>query len=216
MEERFSCPSCNKNSSIFCKECLVLSPLLEGSIPKICLKIPLHIIQHPLENRSKSTALHAMVIAPISTTIQTFDPINGIIDYNPTETVLLFPSKESKGVEEIDWATVKTIIVLDGTWQQATGMAKNPILSPFLKRSVHLSLEKKTLFWRYQNIGENALSTIEAIHTLYKEIGGGGGDEEIDNLLIFFLYQYSKIQKYYRDRPEKKYTQKHRENYIKK
>lgn len=92
---------------------------------------------------------------------------------------------------------------------------------------MHLSLERKTMFWRYQDIGENALSTIEAIHSLYKEIeensgadGGGGGAEvenvNLDGLLKFFLHQYSLIQKWYKERPDKEYTQKHRDNYIKK
>lgn len=222
MEERFRCPQCNKNSSVFCKNCLVLSPSLEGSIDMVSLGIPLHIIQHPLEHRTKSTALHAKVLAPSSTMIQIFDEgPDFVIPLRPEESVLLFPSKNSKSVSEIDWRSVKNIIVLDGTWQQAKGMSKSPSLSPFLERSVHLSLERKTMFWRYQNIGENALSTIEAIHSLYKEIEENSSGAEVENinldgLLKFFLYQYSLIQKWYKERPDREYTQKHRDNYIKK
>lgn len=53
-------------------------------------EIDAHSLHWPAEIRSKSTAVHACVVAPTHTRF--LDPPN-IPDYDPEETVLLFPSE---------------------------------------------------------------------------------------------------------------------------
>jgi hypothetical protein len=46
-----------------------------------------------------------------------------------------------------------------------------------------------------------------------KENGGYKG--EVDGLLFYFKHMYEVVQRAYREQPEKKFTQRHREGYIK-
>jgi DTW domain-containing protein YfiP len=58
------------------------------------------------------------------------------------------------------------LVVIDGTWQQAKQMARQEAFSVF--RRVHIT-ERKTLFWRFQQLDEYFLSTIEAIYYFFRD-----------------------------------------------
>jgi len=75
--------------------------------------------------------------------------------------------------------------------------------------------EQKTLFWRYQDVGEECLATIEAIYYFYKEFvtkQSGSYDGECDDLLYYYSFMYNLIQDRYKTQ-NKKF--KRIENYIK-
>ena len=92
--------------------------------------------------------------------------------------------------------------------------------------------EQKTLFWRYQDVGEDCLATIEgksqpfflhpanltfslAIYYFYKEYVTkqlGSYDGQVDDLLYYYTFMYNLIQNKYKSQ-NKKF--KRIDNYIK-
>lgn len=227
---RTRCDSCQRSISLYCGHCIRWAPNIENlisisssssslSIPiaffkgeKLSLPIPLVIIKDKRELENKSTSIHASLLAqPVSIIDYDHNLTNSSINDNfDDESVLLFPSKESKDINQIDIGkNIKRIIILDGTWKQAKALNNHPKLA--LIRRVKLSMEHKTLFWRYQSLGEHYLSTIEAIYWCYWELGY----RNLENLLYLFKMQYNLIQRNYIDNPDKTFTSKHRSNYIK-
>ncbi|KAM7498866.1 hypothetical protein LguiA_023280 [Lonicera macranthoides] len=101
----------------------------------------------------------------------------------PCGSVLLFPSEESVGVEDIDFE-VKNLIVLDGTWAKAKRMySENPwlMLLPHLK----LDLDKLSLYGEVRNQPRAGyLSSIESIVYALKAVGENPGG--LDGLLDVF------------------------------
>jgi hypothetical protein len=56
--------------------------------------------------------------------------------------------------------------------------------------------EYKTMFWRYQDVGDECLATVEAIYYFYRELMSAFKREnkEIDNLLFFYHYNFHLIK----------------------
>ncbi|CAN0897434.1 tRNA-uridine aminocarboxypropyltransferase 2 [Linum grandiflorum] len=102
----------------------------------------------------------------------------------PAGTVLLYPSEESVGVDELRGmdVEVKNLIVLDGTWSKAKKMYKE---NPWLKLVPHLKLdlEESSLFSEVRRQPRaGCLSTIESIVYALKEVGEKP-EERLDQLL---------------------------------
>lgn len=135
------------------------------------------------------------------------------------DSVILFPSADSKAVSDVNWTTIKRIVVLDGTWSQAKGMSASPILRSLPK--IHLNESNQTRFWRYQHVGPHCLATIEAIHEFYKELESHispiADQHKYDNLLYFFAFLYNRVQEEYRHNKDKQFTSRHgkAKDYIK-
>ena len=118
---------------------------------------------------------------------------------------------------------MKHVYVIDSTWTQARAIYTDPRLSKIRTALPHLlsgSLcapliglpschyrkitiaPQKTKFWRYQKLGEQCLSSIEAIYYTYREYierKNGRYANEVDNLLFYFCFFYEKIQQSYRE-----------------
>ncbi|XP_049414454.1 uncharacterized protein LOC125877159 [Solanum stenotomum] len=102
----------------------------------------------------------------------------------PSGSVLLFPSENSIGTEEIDFE-VKNLIVLDGTWAKAKRMYNE---NPWLKMLPHLRLdvEKLSLYSEVRRQPRAGyLSTIESIVYALKAVGEKDC-EGLDHLLDVF------------------------------
>jgi DTW domain-containing protein YfiP len=219
VNERNKCLSCQKSIKYFCYNCVKADHFV---LPEAKLPIPLIILKDSKEWNSKSTAIHAALLAPEDTTLVTLErPHMGTPKlpnmFDPSSSIVLFPSNDSLPVEEVEWNSVKNIIILDGTWAQANSL--NNLLGIKELRRVHLSNQHQTLFWRYQNLGPNCLSTIEAIYYLYKEILALENNlpvSNLHNLLYLFVFFYQLIQNSYTSNTPKHYTSKHRSGYIKK
>ncbi|KAF8409538.1 hypothetical protein HHK36_005616 [Tetracentron sinense] len=101
----------------------------------------------------------------------------------PPGSVLLFPTKKSIGVEEVDFE-VKNLIVLDGTWDKAKRMYHE---NPWLKLLPHLKLDPSNMSL-YSEVRHQpkagCLSTIESIVCALKAFGDN--PEELDDLLGVF------------------------------
>jgi len=175
----------------------VLGEHWKDKVPTVELPIPLHILHHRQEKLSKSTGVHALVLDP-TTTIHHFPADMPPFDLD--EAVLLFPTEDAVPQAELsdeDFAKIKRIYIIDSTWQQARAIHTDPRLKGV--RRITIS-PHKTKFWRYQQIGEHCLSSIEAIYYTYKEYlirKNGNYNGEVDNLLFYFNFFYEKIQASY-------------------
>ncbi|PIA42679.1 hypothetical protein AQUCO_02000255v1 [Aquilegia coerulea] len=101
----------------------------------------------------------------------------------PPGTALLFPSKNSINIEEVDF-DVKHLIVLDGTWTKARRMYYE---NPWLELLPHLKLNvKKLSLYSEVRLQPKAgyLSTIESVVCAMKALGDDC--EELDNLVDVF------------------------------
>lgn len=201
LEKRTECPKCTKRRPWYCCHCKI--PLLNEGIPTVKLPIDVDIIHHPGENLTKSTAVHATILAPSQSVMHEFPHIP---QYDPETTLLLFPTPESTPVSELtDVEKFSKLVVVDSTWFQCNQVVRDP-------RLAHLKCVRfptyRTRFWRYQsNVDNTHLATIEAIYYFqrhfYERKHGGAYKGEVDDLLFFFALQSHIIRKRYREHPEK-------------
>eukprot|EP01095_Lingulamoeba_sp_RSL-Kostka_P016327 TRINITY_DN7952_c2_g1_i1.p1 TRINITY_DN7952_c2_g1~~TRINITY_DN7952_c2_g1_i1.p1 ORF type:complete len:298 (+),score=54.48 TRINITY_DN7952_c2_g1_i1:49-894(+) len=200
LTERFVCNKCKKSRKYFCYNCYVTPENIKDNIPQLELPIGLDIIQHKTELKSKSTAIHAKIIAPTSTTIYQYP--DEVPEFeNPDEILLLFPNETAIPVSDIDITTVKRLVVIDSQWSNTKAMLNHENL----KNLKTVKIENyNTVFWRYQNKGDEYLATIEAIYFFYKEfaekLNNGIYNGQVDNLLYFYNYYYNKIVQNYRSK----------------
>jgi DTW domain-containing protein YfiP len=194
------CSVCGRRCWLYCHSCLVAT---HPDAP-VGIKLPkkLVIFKDPKEKRSKSTAIHAPVLAPQDTVL--IESKDTVPDYDPEKTLLLFPSKDAKDIQDVELTSFDRIIVIDGTWSQARSMAAR--VSTVFRRHVRVA-NTQTLFWRWQRLDSSYLSTIEAIYWIYRNMSLDY-DGEYDGLLFFFHKQYELIQNYYKDHPQKKFISK--------
>ncbi|XP_075236251.1 tRNA-uridine aminocarboxypropyltransferase 1 isoform X2 [Lycorma delicatula] len=97
IDERSSCPKCNKSRKYFCYTCYVPVAEIQEHIPKLPVKID--IIKHAKEIDGKSTAAHAAVLAPDDVQIFTYPCIP---DYKPNDNVvLIYPHKDAYSVNDV-------------------------------------------------------------------------------------------------------------------
>ena len=200
-------------------------------------------MKHEQELDSKSTAIHAKLLSPTQISIHQFhksatftndtqsysmssSDLVDEISSNPSAYVILFPdelSVELKDLPEEEFSKIHNVIVIDGTWSQAAAINRT---DPYCKlRRIKINPNLRTVFWRYQDLGEHCLSTIEAIYYFMREFEEAKNKNEnsekvvydgrFDNLLYFFSYFYHLIQRSYINNPDKKYTNRHRSDYIK-
>ncbi|CAG8504682.1 12529_t:CDS:2 [Dentiscutata erythropus] len=224
--ERTHCPKCDKPVKFFCYWCYIVVGRDSKDLPRVKLPIKVDVIKHHKEKDGKSTVAHAKIIAPDDVEIISYSQMPKI--ENPDRLLLLFPGPNSKTLQEIPRSSFDKLIIVDGTWRQASNMAKN---NPELKNIRKVTIKpQKTLFWRYQNKDEYHLSTIEALYYFLREYNevyeipeetenihsdGNGYDGRYDNLLWYFKYFYEFIQATYRNQKGKKhFTTRQREGYI--
>ncbi|KAK9718167.1 hypothetical protein K7432_005710 [Basidiobolus ranarum] len=218
-QTREKCPNCQKSVKYFCYKCFQVVGCSKDQIPKVKLPFKLEVIKHQAERDGKSTAIHAKIVAPEDVEIYTFP--QDLPDLtNLEDTLLLFPTKDAKSLSEIPKESFSRVIVVDGTWKQASSILHNiPELSKIRKVKIPT---QTTTFWRYQNCDSTHLATIEAIYYLYKEYALAQQsasqavyDGRYDDLLFYYIYFYSLIQNnYIHDKDERSFTSRHQTNYI--
>ncbi len=134
-----------------------------------------------------------------------------------SDTVLLYPSKSSVYLDDpsIDIKSIKRVIVVESTWQKGAVVCAHPNLA----RVRHIKLKERiSTFWRYQELGNRYLSTLEAMHAVCvdwtnakaaaqkradtkqsadtKSGGGANGYAgEYDDLMFIYAYMHSRIKK---------------------
>lgn len=192
-------------------------------------------MKHEQELDSKSTAIHAKLLAPsqisihqfhrtaiVSASSETSSDLVDEITTDPSAYVILFPDEtavELKYLSTDEFSKIRNVIVIDGTWSQAAAINRT---EPYCRlRRIKINPNLKTVFWRYQDLGQHCLSTIEAIYYFMREFQEASDanstcyDGRFDNLLYFFSFFYHLIQRSYINNPDRKYTSRHRSDYIK-
>ena len=194
-QNRFPCEKCERKSKYYCPYCRIPLPCTE--LPKVKLPFKLDIIKHVQELDTKSTAVHAKVIAQSDTEIYDFPKMDlkNYSDLNE-QVYLVFPD-HGKSIENhvIDNLKPVRMVFIDATWKQA----KQIVRHENIRNLPRISLQSvKTSYWRYQTKrNDDCLATIEAIYYLTKEfhtkILNLSYNGEYDDLLFLFVHFYSKI-----------------------
>ena len=128
----FGDPNIQKGPHVQCKR----TSLMLKSIGSHLFRV--EVVKHHGEVDGKSTAVHAAVIAPSSVTIHTFPDIP---EYDPDDTILVFPGKNSFTLEHILMNVggvgskggkmgspfpFSTVVFVDSTWNQCHGICQDP------------------------------------------------------------------------------------------
>lgn len=215
--DRQTCSCCKKRVKFYCPNCVLVIPRLASAVPRVALPFRLFILKHVKEHNSKSTAIHAKLLCPDEVEVLHYSQKADCssLSISPDDTVILFPDKDSKAMSEIDLLATKHVVLVDGTWSQAKGIISS---LPKCYRKVRLSFVPKsgTVFWRYQQLGNHALSSIEALFYLCKEwCHLEESAPNHDNLLWFYSFFYHLIQQHYKENSDLQFTSRHRSDYIK-
>ncbi|CAD2216879.1 DTW domain-containing protein [Angomonas deanei] len=227
--ERRPCPKCGKRRLYYCYDCLTVTHP-EVHPPPLSLPLEVHVILHPNEIRGKSTSLAASTISP-DLHITSYPDVPASL--SPEDTLVLYPSAQSVGIEEVEHLErYRHVVFIDSTWQQSKGIARDERVSRFK----HVRIKSQTsLFWRFQNNDPSYLATVEAIYYLLREFvvqrnktqsetkdskDEKEADEvkryyhgEVDDLLFYYINQYIEIQERYNTGKEK-FTDRHFDGYV--
>lgn len=138
--------------------------------------------------------------------------------FDAASDVLLFPAKDAVFLDELpsdEFAKIRRVIVLDCQWHQAKKLEAHANVAQLRRVKIR---NYTTTFWRYQDVGDECLATIEAIYYFYREHGtralGGRYDGRYDNLLYYYKFFYDLIQHSYKVQG-KPFTKRHAANYVK-
>eukprot|EP00824_Muranothrix_gubernata_P007262 TRINITY_DN1930_c0_g1_i2.p1 TRINITY_DN1930_c0_g1~~TRINITY_DN1930_c0_g1_i2.p1 ORF type:complete len:398 (-),score=50.47 TRINITY_DN1930_c0_g1_i2:972-2138(-) len=200
---REKCGRCGRSNLYYCPNCATAMPLAHDVIPHVSL--PLHVdVLFTIEKNSKSTAIHAKVVAPDDVSILSWP--NDVPDYGAEEvddagTYLLFPSKDALEFSQLDLTKVKKLVFVESTWQTAGKCLRDERVKklPHVKLLTH-----RTAFWRYQELGSECLATIEAIYYAmveYYQALHGEYDGRYDDLMFLFELNRRIIHKEYETLP---------------
>lgn len=199
LSRRTTCPKCLARRKFFCYDCYLPMDRDPSHTPHISLPIICDVIHYETEQQSKSTALHAKVVAYDDVRIHRF-PSDTLYDWDPEDTVVLFPSDDAVPVEELDFGKIKHVVFVECQWHNAHRILKDPRVA----RLKHVKIKNyETKFWRWQNVGNECLATIEAIYYFYREyVTATNPDKayhgEVDNLLYYFAFTYEMLQSIYK------------------
>lgn len=199
LDARTTCPKCLLKRKFFCYDCHLPMDREPSHTPHLKLPIICDVVHYETEAQSKSTAVHAKVVAYESVKVHRF-PSDSLEEWDPDETVVLFPSDDAVPVEELDFGKVKRVVFLECQWHNAKRILRDERIS----KLKHVKIGKyETRFWRWQNVGNECLATIEAIYYFYKEyVTATNPDKvyhgEVDNLLYYFVFTYNLLQSVYK------------------
>ncbi|KAL6066944.1 tRNA-uridine aminocarboxypropyltransferase [Balamuthia mandrillaris] len=143
----------------------------------LVLPLRIDIVIHPSLRPSRCTSIHAAVLCPREQ-VRVFTAFpNGIPRYDPTTTVVLFPSKDATYLKDVvwpasdpddeqnqPWRRIERAVFIESTWEGADLVLNHEHIRQLPR--VKLGPGKETFFWRFQPLGNHCLSTIEAIYYL--------------------------------------------------
>ncbi|XP_015121435.1 DTW domain-containing protein 1 [Diachasma alloeum] len=223
VEGREICERCYKSRKFFCYTCCL--PVIDDKyFPQVKLPIKVDIIKHAKEIDGKSTAIHAMLLAPQDVNIYTYPNFPEFS--RDDKVVLVFPNKDATTVENLFFQSQNTSVLsnfsslpitravfIDSTWHQTNAIFKDERLCNL---PCVILKSRISQFWRHQKKSPRwYLATVEAIHQflvelhecaygrienyVLKEINHSTKEYcgQYDNLLYFFKYMYEKIHTIY-------------------
>eukprot|EP01104_Vermistella_antarctica_P017808 TRINITY_DN6389_c0_g1_i1.p1 TRINITY_DN6389_c0_g1~~TRINITY_DN6389_c0_g1_i1.p1 ORF type:complete len:308 (+),score=64.82 TRINITY_DN6389_c0_g1_i1:125-1048(+) len=196
-QDRSQCSQCGSTTKYYCVTCpRFLGP--RDDFPLLNLPIKLDIIHHPTEKISKSTAVHASLLAPDHVRMLEFP--DEVPEYSEEDTLLLYPKEGAPLLEELeDLHKYKRLVAIDSQWNRCFTMCSHP---NFAKLKCVRIKSRTTLFWRWQVKSPEYLATIEAIYYFYADyeraLNNGNYDGKYDDILYLFAFHYTLIQSEYR------------------
>mmetsp|Transcript_23398 Transcript_23398/g.58517 ORF Transcript_23398/g.58517 Transcript_23398/m.58517 type:complete len:306 (+) Transcript_23398:78-995(+) len=207
---RSACLKCGQKRKFFCYDCFLPFGDLK-KVPNLTLPMEVHIVHFPTELKSKSTAVHAKILAPNSVS---FHKYPSVPKFNAEDTVLLYP-KNAQSLHDMDasvFTKLKNVIFIDSQWHKGNKVLSHENLVNLPRVQIH---QYKTAFWRYQQEGDHCLATIEAIYYFfveYQKRAGADYDGRFDNLLFYYSHMFRLIQGVYKRDPSREFNRK--KNYI--
>ncbi|XP_056268626.1 tRNA-uridine aminocarboxypropyltransferase 1, partial [Pseudoliparis swirei] len=220
---RLKCSKCGGSRMFFCYTCCSLLGVELQDIPLIKLPVKIDIIKHPNETDGKSTAVHARILAPADVTIYTYPcfpdyekaqvvlvfPGPGAVSVRDMMRCLRDvagsrspgscsqPCRKRLKAEAPGASPLQRVVFIDSTWNQTNKISSDERLQGLLR--VELKT-RKTCFWRSQKgKPDTYLATIEAIYYFLKDFReqclAQEYDGEYDNLLFFYSYLHSVVNK---------------------
>lgn len=195
LKGRVKCPKWKSNRKFYW---YLWYELLVKDIPQLKLPVNFTILKHPGEKMGKSSIIASKMLAPDDVTIHNSLEVP---DFDNDSTILLFPRDDSVPVtsmtkEELE--KVKNVVLIDSTWHQVNKFIHNKKVGNL--KAVVINTQK-TIFWRYQKgITDKNLSTIEAMYFFlrdYVKTTQSEYNNEYDDLLYFYAYNYALIQNEY-------------------
>ena len=202
--KRRLCVGCNKKRKYVCFECMRYMPKPEGAeeecLPTLVLPLDLHIAHHPTEKLTKSTAVHAGIIAGASTTFHEFPELP---EFDPLDTLLVYPDPDAPDLAEMaeagELGKYTSVVFVDAQWRQAKAVMRAPQLAPLTRVRMGSYV---TTFWRYQTHEPDHLATIEAIYYFFAEYARAHHPDRVydgryDPLMYLYAHQYELIQARY-------------------
>ncbi|CBZ55523.1 conserved hypothetical protein [Neospora caninum Liverpool] len=182
---RHICEGCGRSRSFWCGSChrAVGSPEARARIPRLQLPFPFHIVRHPKEKASKSSAVPLAILAPDHVHIHMFPDLPASlfpVDSGATPSELgrvgqrepparaarrlhvLLPDDDATPIDQVNWDDVEGCVLLDCTWFQVPGLRRHPGIAPLPKIALP---SHSSIFWRQHKRNEACfLSTAECVY----------------------------------------------------
>ena len=228
--KREECEGCHLMRVLYCANCGGLrtkeaSKVLPARIPREDMPFDILMVLHYQENWNRSTGAHASALLEEGVlTVIHWDQLEkggerksvlGHID--PQKDILLFPGPQAIRIGDCGlWSSSSSspsdktrginkprLVVLEANWSYAKSMAGWLTEQIPALRSVCLANVTGT-YWRFQEVGASALSTIEALYhaacqaqATSSDCGSGatvaGAEASFHRLLLLFEYQRKRM-----------------------
>jgi len=164
-EGRFCCPDCLRpGPACWCSHL---------PSPRVTTNTKLVVLQHPgeLKRNIRTCKMLELGMAPGCCTVYTgrkFPGTNTTLSdiFSDSKTRILYPGPQSVPLTSLPPFSVSTLIILDGTWDQARKLfSRNPILQAVPKVSINLSTPSEYVVRTQPSAG--CMSTLEVgVHSI--------------------------------------------------
>lgn len=149
-----------------------------GSIQPISPKTQLVVLQHPAEVTHKKNSVRVLslvvpdVLVYVGESATDFGPLREFLARCGKPIYLVYPSAQSRSVEEQPIARDVVLLLLDGTWRKAFKMLQlNPWLTDY--PAVHLAKGYASRYKIRKSSRPDSLSTLEACAYMLTALDAG-------------------------------------------
>ena len=135
--------------------------------PRVSVRTKLVVLQHPAETKRNirtcrmlelGLAPHCVSVRPARKFPGTDQELAGLLSAPATR--LLYPGPGSEPLEEVEPGSVETLVILDGTWEQARKIfSRNPAVAALRKVSLAVSTPSQYIVRTQPNSA--CMSTLE-------------------------------------------------------
>jgi hypothetical protein len=222
--ERVSCVSCGRRRQVYCCWCMQRLENAENWLPqRVQLPFDILVIQHWQESVRQSTGVHAKILAnDDQVQFEEWPRLReGRRDWaevaealDAERDVLLFPFEDACPASLFQWNSFKPssadqargddrsekfrLVVIEASWQHGQVVSRQIVEARKKKdqppiRSVKIE-NVVGQYWKFQEVGHSAISTVEAIAHCAMDAGAGNFTQrDFDDLLLLFRLQQSRV-----------------------